>query len=772
MKKIASIGRKARYLFAVWVVGGNKTVLLNLMSQISGRRDLDIAWLPIEMYPNDWITKIPPISLSGVWRNSAATWLRIRPLRRRHGEFDAAYYLGYSIVTFLWRFRHRVPYALALDLTPLWAARNDLWYALPRFNPESLSSRVKHVITRSVFARASHLLPFSTGVRDSLVHDYGIPEERITVLPPGVDLQTWCLSQEDVEARERHAGPPRILFVGRDFRRKGGDLLVTLAARSEFQDVEFHFATDSYEGPALKNVHVHTGLVENSPELIAAYRNADIFVLPTRADTYSWVSLEAMAMGLPVIVGDVGGIADIVVDGETGFLVHPDDLEALAQHIQTLLSNPVLRREMGLRGRRRVEERFDLGRSSEKVVRLLGEISSNHSPTSTTESNAHHVTIDVVSDLVGLKELADPWNELASIFKTPLLRHEWFLAAAEAFCPPGKLSVFVVRDQGSVVAIAPLVLNPTYGSRRLEILGAGVLEELTGFLYRSPEALHELLRAIFSTGRPLYLKGLLSDSLEAQSLRQSRGHGLAYSRSSASASPWIPIKTSWEDFSSTISSSWRSNLRRAQRRAEEFGKVKFEMVAPNSENMESLLAEIYRVESAGWKSRTQTSLASYAPLNRFFATYAKSAVTLGALRFAFLRINGKAVAVQLLIECANRLWVLKVGYDEAYARCSPGILLMHKVIQAAFEKGYEAYELLGANEPWIGIWKPQVHDNESIRRYPVAPLPVVSHGLELSADTFRRIVAIAKKNKDKGVLRSLAKKAVEHLRRTRQAPAQ
>ena len=374
---IEQLNRKARYLFAVWVVGGNKTVLLNLKSGIRERPNMRIAWLPIEMYPKDWITRIPPISLLGVWRNSAATWLRIRPLERELGGFDAAYYLGYSIVTFLWRFRRRVPYALALDLTPLWAARNELWYALPKFNPASAASRLKHVVTRSVFAQASHLLPFSTGVRDSLIHDYGIPSERITVLPPGVDLRIWHLTKEDIDARERRKGPVRVVFVGRDFLRKGGDLLLKLAGSKEFSEVEFHFVTDSFEGPAPGNVFVHNSFQENSPELIGAYRDADIFKLPTRADTYSWATLEAMAMGLPVIVSEVGGIGDIVIEGKTGFLVRPDDLDALTRRLRTLVEDPRGRREMGMRGRRRVEEQFDLARSTETVMTLLKSISTN-----------------------------------------------------------------------------------------------------------------------------------------------------------------------------------------------------------------------------------------------------------------------------------------------------------------------------------------------------------------------------------------------------------
>jgi len=100
-------------------------------------------------------------------------------------------------------------------------------------------------------------------------------------------------------------------------------------------------------------------------------------MLPTRADTYSWATLEAMAMGLPVIVSEVGGIGDIVIEGKTGFLVRPDDLDALTRRLQTLVEDPRGRREMGMRGRRRVEEQFDLARSTETVMTLLKSISTN-----------------------------------------------------------------------------------------------------------------------------------------------------------------------------------------------------------------------------------------------------------------------------------------------------------------------------------------------------------------------------------------------------------
>jgi len=363
--------KKPRVLFALWMVGGIKTVYDNLLATISGRGDIEAAWLALDMAPADWITWLPPIVFSGAWRNSAATWLRIRRLEMAGRRFDAALFVEYGIMIFLWRFRRRVPYLLSLDMTPLFCARHELWYAHPRFNPGSPISRVKRRITRSVFADAAHLLPWSHAVKESLIKDYGIPEDRMTVLPPGIDLRLWTMTEEDWAHRLRKAPPLKILHAGWDFRRKGGDLLDDLACSPEFRDVEFHFVTTSYAGPRRTNIIIHPNLRQNSPELIALYRDSDVFVLPTRADTYSLVCLEAMAMGLPVIISNVGGIGDIVVDGETGFLIPLGDPQILRDRLRDLAASADLRVGMGKAGRKRVEENFDLKATNAAIVDLL-----------------------------------------------------------------------------------------------------------------------------------------------------------------------------------------------------------------------------------------------------------------------------------------------------------------------------------------------------------------------------------------------------------------
>lgn len=359
------------YLFAIWMVGGIQTVFQNMKNALASKNGTTLSWLPIEMYPDDWITKIPPISLNGTWKNSMATWSRMRPLVKQHGPLDAAYFLDHSLLTFLHGFRRRVPYLLATDMTPLFCARHALWYAVPGYNPDSRVSQLKQKMTRSVYAGAYRLLPWSTAVRDSFVEDYHIPEERITVLPPGIDLGKWLPPDRTADLARVPGKPFKVLHVGWDFDRKGGDLLLELASEPEFEDCEFHFVTSSFAGQAAPNVFVHSDLGPNSTKLMSLYREADAFVLPTKADTFSIVALEAMAMALPVIISDVGGIRDIVEDGATGYLLRSGDRSRLRDSLRALRTDTALRIDMGLRGRKRVEHHFDLAQHVSTVMELL-----------------------------------------------------------------------------------------------------------------------------------------------------------------------------------------------------------------------------------------------------------------------------------------------------------------------------------------------------------------------------------------------------------------
>ncbi len=366
--------KKYRFLFVMEMSEGLATVYKNLRKAIGGMHDIDATWLPVELNPAELVAgmplaKIPPFSTSWSLQRGLLTRSYVHSMEKSGSLFDAAFFNTTAPAFFLKQFRRRVPCVDALDSTPIVLARYG--YNRPRATGNLFVNQFRHRLIQNVFNGAMYLLPWSRFAKESLVTDYGIPEEKISIVPPGIDLSIWsCDSKSSPEAR-RSAGKTTVLFVGGNFARKGGDLLLKIAKREEFEKHEFHFVTKGFSGPDGRNIFVHDNLEPNSETLISLYRQADIFVLPTRSDVFSLACIEAMAMGLPVITTNVGGIGEIVVDGENGFIVPVDDEWALLERLRVLLGNAELRTRLGKNGRQLVESKFNLEIMAKSVIHFL-----------------------------------------------------------------------------------------------------------------------------------------------------------------------------------------------------------------------------------------------------------------------------------------------------------------------------------------------------------------------------------------------------------------
>jgi glycosyltransferase involved in cell wall biosynthesis len=207
------------------------------------------------------------------------------------------------------------------------------------------------------------------------VLDYGADRDRITVIPPGVDLASWRPG-----ARRDGAGPVRLLFVGRDFERKGGDVLLrAFTEHLEAGRYELDVVTKATL-PALTGIRVHHELPANGERLRSLYERADVFVFPTRWDTFGIAAIEAMAAGLPVIASDLNALPEIVSDGSSGQLVPQDDPAVLAAAIDRLGRNTELRRRMGQEGRLLAEQRFDLSHNARRVLQVMKRVAVEDMP--------------------------------------------------------------------------------------------------------------------------------------------------------------------------------------------------------------------------------------------------------------------------------------------------------------------------------------------------------------------------------------------------------
>lgn len=331
----------------------------------------------------------------------------------------------------------------------------------------------------------------------------------------------------------------------------------------------------------------------------------------------------------------------------------------------------------------------------------------------TTEPTA----VRVIQERHGLDELAPAWDLHAARSGRPMQSYAWFHACASTFLTDGRLHVMVAGEPPHITAIAPLVRQRN-GIGRLELLGVNELYEPTDFLFAEPSALVPLAQRLAQSRTPLFLNRIPADSPAVEILKQAyRWRGVVVCRPIAGA-PWLPLDDDWKQPEHRLTSRRCSDLRRARRIAESMGTVSSDVLSPAPADLEPLLEEAFQVEAASWKGRSRSALANDAIKGAFFRRYVAAACREGILRLCFLRIGGRAVAMQLAVECGGRFWLLKIGYDEAFARCSPGVLLLVETMRYAAIRGLRSYEFLGTLEPWMHIWNPQMTPCISLLAYP------------------------------------------------------
>jgi glycogen synthase len=254
-------------------------------------------------------------------------------------------------------------------------------------------------IERTAIESADAVIAVSREMRDDIVRHFRVPPDRVHVIPNGIDVAEY--RPVPTRARlDRHgidAGRPYVLFVGRISRQKGlRHLLRALGhLHPEIQLVLCAGAADTPEvlrevEAAVRRAQAERGHVVWIREMVdretavELYSHAAVFCCPSIYEPFGIINLEAMACETPVVASAVGGIPEVVVDGETGYLVRveredapsfePRDPERfardLADRLSALLADPPLRKQMGARGRQRAETFFSWGTVAERVLAL------------------------------------------------------------------------------------------------------------------------------------------------------------------------------------------------------------------------------------------------------------------------------------------------------------------------------------------------------------------------------------------------------------------
>jgi glycogen synthase len=231
-------------------------------------------------------------------------------------------------------------------------------------------------IERVALENADRIVAVSSDSRREILELFNVPPERVVVIHNGIDLDVWRRADGNATCKAYGIDGDYILFVGRTTRQKGmvqlieamkhvdrGVRLVCCTSAPDTPAVEEEIAAKVAEQP--RCLWINTLLRED--QYIELYSNATVFACPSVYEPFGIINLEAMACERPVVASAVGGIKEVVVPESTGLLVPPGDPRALADALNRVLRDGAWARQLGLAGRKRVEQHFSWTSIAEKT---------------------------------------------------------------------------------------------------------------------------------------------------------------------------------------------------------------------------------------------------------------------------------------------------------------------------------------------------------------------------------------------------------------------
>ena len=237
--------------------------------------------------------------------------------------------------------------------------------------------------------QVNHIVVWSNHEKESLISLYKVDPEKISIIPPGVDIEKFY--PRDKKQCRKHLNLSLenkiILFVGRLEKLKGIDILIKVMSIIETSNTQLFIIGGEGNSPEvkrLKDLAVELNVRENilflgsipQDELVYYYGSSDICVLPSYYESFGLAALEASACGKPVVAFKVGGLPSIVLDGKTGYLVNWKCPGPFQEKIEVLLNNELLREQLGKKARIHSES-LTWENSTKKLLNLLNEITSS-----------------------------------------------------------------------------------------------------------------------------------------------------------------------------------------------------------------------------------------------------------------------------------------------------------------------------------------------------------------------------------------------------------
>jgi CelD/BcsL family acetyltransferase involved in cellulose biosynthesis len=329
----------------------------------------------------------------------------------------------------------------------------------------------------------------------------------------------------------------------------------------------------------------------------------------------------------------------------------------------------------------------------------------------------------------GLAALEAEWDAVLPPDSRPFDLHCWHAAWWASFGAGRELAICTVRDDGGALAGVLPLLRRKAGLESLANVHSNGFRPLAA----GPEAMQALIAAALDGARGLTLTELWQgDPCVEELVAGARGRGMACLLEHGGASPIVETDGDLDAWVTGSHASWKKRLRRYRRKMHKDHETRFEIARP-PEDLESELAAGFALEAGGWKGRAGTAIVSSPDTEAFYRAIAAAFDERGELRLSQISLDGAPVAFSFCIEHGERLYSLKAGYDESFRKLVPGLVLQVSIVEACFERGLEAYELLGETTEWKAKLATTERTHLTLRGYRRNPVGLARYGYRAGA---------------------------------------
>jgi len=352
-----------------------------------------------------------------------------------------------------------------------------------------------------------------------------------------------------------------------------------------------------------------------------------------------------------------------------------------------------------------------------------------------SNANLEKIRTEVVRNLDDLEPYADDWNQLAlhAPQQIPTLSHAYISTYLEYFLEPGESWFCLLALQGDeLLGVLPVVVTPTkHASFDRPLLKTPYNMHIASVDFATKEGIADrivpiLLERLQKTApRRMGLELLrIPASSPTISVLADGVRGSTVIKEFNGRGSFLDTTGSFEEYRAALGRNFSRNLTKAKNRISRLPNIKT-LFLSGTEADEKEADTLIRVEAAGWKGRTGSAILSSPLLRVFYTALARRLSKLGWLEWHILFTDDRPIAMHFAIKMGRILVINKIGFDEEFARCSPGNILFERTIQRAFDsKNTDEINCL-TDMAWHDNWRMIKKDYFDLWIYPRRPIPLI-----------------------------------------------